>query len=181
MDPLTARSLSLCRRIDSVATYGGRLVSWMIVPMVLSLAYEVVSRYGFNAPTVWAFDLTFMLFGAFFMLGASYTLQRKGHVRTDMLYEGWTPRTQGIVDSACYLLFFFPFVLPLVFVGWDYFYKAFVTDERFVSSPWMAKAWPFKLVLPVAGALLLLQGLSELLKCVHAIRHGAWPAEHANE
>jgi TRAP-type mannitol/chloroaromatic compound transport system permease small subunit len=176
-----SRSLDLCRRIDGVSILVGRLVSWLIVPMVLGLTFEVVSRYGFNAPTVWAFDMTFMLYGSFFMLGASYTLQRKGHVRTDMLYAGWHPRTQAIVDVVCYLVFFFPFVLTLAYVGWEYFYKAFVTDERFVSSPWMAKVWPLRLVLPVTGALLALQGLSELLKCTYAIRHGVWPRERADE
>ena len=174
-------ALAFCRRIDAVAIFSGRLVSWMIVPMVLSLAFEVVSRYGFHAPTVWAFDMTFMLYGAFFMLGASYTLQRKGHIRTDSLYIDWSPRTQGIVDTICYLLFFFPFVLTFAIVGWEYFFKAFMTDERFVSSPWMAKVWPFKLVLPLAGAMLALQGVSEMLKCAYAIKHNAWPPKEARE
>jgi TRAP-type mannitol/chloroaromatic compound transport system permease small subunit len=174
-------ALEFCRRIDMVAIYSGRLVSWMIVPMVFSLAYEVVARYGFRAPTVWAFDMTFMLYGSFFMLGASYTLQRKGHIRTDSLYGGWSPRTQGIVDTICYLVFFFPFVLTFAVTGWEYFYKAYTSGERFVSSPWMAKVWPFKLVLPVAGALLALQGVSEMLKGFHAIKHNAWPQEDAGE
>lgn len=174
-------TLAFCRRIDRVSILSGRLVSWMIVPMVLSLAFEVVSRYGFHAPTVWAFDLTFMLYGAFFMLGASYTLQRKGHIRTDSLYLNWRPRTQGVVDLVCYLLFFFPFVLTFAITGWEYFYKAYTTGERFVSSPWMAKAWPFKLVLPVAGAMLTLQGVAETLKSAYAIRHDAWPEEGSRD
>jgi len=177
MNVAPSRALEVCRHIDSVAITSGRIVSWLIVPMVLSLAYEVVSRYGFGAPTVWAYDMTFMLYGSFFMLGASYTLQRKGHIRTDTLYADWSPRTQGIVDTVCYLLFFFPFVLTFAVTGWEYFYKAFTTGERFVSSPWMALAWPFRLVLPLAGAMLALQGVSELLKGAHAIRHNAWPAE----
>ncbi len=181
MAAVSSSALEFCRRIDMVATYSGRAVSWMIVPMVLSLAFEVVSRYGFNAPTVWAFDMTFMLYGAFFMLGASYTLQRKGHIRTDSLYAGWRPRTQGIVDTICYLVFFFPFVLTFAFTGWEYFYKAFMTGERFVSSPWMAKVWPFKLVLPLAGAMLALQGVSEMVKSAYAIRHNAWPQEGSRE
>ncbi len=181
MDASSSPALAFCRRIDMVAIYSGRLVSWLIIPMVLSLAFEVVSRYGFNAPTVWAFDMTFMLYGAFFMLGASYTLQRKGHIRTDSLYAGWSPRTQGIVDTICYLVFFFPFVLTFAFTGWEYFYKAFTTGERFVSSPWMAKVWPFKLVLPLAGAMLALQGVSEMMKSAYAIKHNAWPLEGERE
>ncbi len=100
----------LARRIDLIAIGSGQLVAWLIVPMVLSLTWEVVARYVFNAPTQWAYDMTFMLYGTFFMLGAAFTLQRKGHVRTDMYYERWSPRRQAIIDIACYLIFFLPFV-----------------------------------------------------------------------
>lgn len=174
--------LRVARRLDAVAIYSGQAVAWMIVPLVLALSYEVVARYAFNAPTQWAYDMTFMLYGSFFMLGAAYTLQRKGHVRTDSFYGNWSPRTQALVDLACYVLMFFPFVGVLLFVGWGYFWKAFVTHETFVSSSWQPITWPFKLSVPVAGALLMLQGISECLKCVHTLRSGQWPdGEPASE
>ena len=163
------------RRIDQVAIVSGRMVAWLIVPMVLSLCYEVVSRYVFNAPTQWAYDMTFMLYGSFFMLGAAFTLQRKGHVRTDSLQANWSPRRQAVVDLACYGLMFLPVAGVFVFVGWGYFVKAWQTNETFVSSSWQPIAWPFKLAMPLTGALLLIQGFSECLKCIHAIKLGHWP------
>jgi len=163
------------RHLDRVALASGSVVAWLIAPMVLSLCYEVVARYVFNKPTIWAYDMTFMLYGTFFMLGAAYTLQRKGHVRTDSFYAAWKPRRQAAVDLAGYLLMFFPFVAVFAFVGWGYFVKAWNTNETFVSSSWQPITWPFKLAMPVAGVLLLLQGVSESLKCLHALRTGAWP------
>lgn len=163
------------RRLDLIAIWSGRLTAWMIFPLVLALSYEVVARYVFNAPTQWAYDMTFILYGSFFMLGAAFTLQRKGHVRTDSFYAEWSPRRQAAVDLACYLVMFLPFVGVFVFSGWGYFVKAFTTNETFVSSAWQPVTWPFKLAMPVAGGLLLIQGLSECLKCLHAIRLGRWP------
>ena len=165
--------------IDNVARWSGRVVAWLIVPMVLSLCYEVVARYFFNAPTQWAYDMTFMLYGSFFMLGAAFTLQRKGHVRTDSLYAGWSPRRQALVDLGGHLLMLLPFAGVFVFVGWGYFVKAYTTNETFVSSSWQPITWPFKLAMPVAGALLLIQGFSECLKCLHTLRHGKWPDARA--
>jgi TRAP-type mannitol/chloroaromatic compound transport system permease small subunit len=165
--------------IDNVARWSGRAVAWLIVPMVLSLCYEVVARYVFNAPTQWAYDMTFMLYGSFFMLGAAFTLQRKGHVRTDSLYAGWSPRRQALVDLGGHLLMLLPFAGVFVFVGWGYFVKAYTTNETFVSSSWQPITWPFKLAMPLAGVLLLLQGFSECLKCLHTLRHGRWPDARA--
>jgi len=169
------------RRLDPIAVWSGRLTCWMLVPLVLGLTWEVVSRYGFNRPTQWAYDLTFMLYGTFFMLGAAFTLQRKGHVRTDMLYERWSPRRQAITDLVCYVIVFIPFVSVFLFTGWGYFWKAFVTSETFVSSSWQPVTWPFRLAMPLAGALLLIQGASEMCKCIHTLRHGQWPDERNPE
>ncbi|MBA3597037.1 MAG: TRAP transporter small permease subunit [Methylibium sp.] len=163
------------RRLDQIALASGHITAWLILPMVLSLTYEVVSRYVFNAPTEWAYDMTFMLYGSFFMLGAAYTLQRKGHVRTDLLYTGWSPRRQAVTDLACYLVMFLPFVGVFVFTGWGYFEKAWTNNETFVSSSWRPITWPFRLAMPLAGVLLLIQGLSECLKCIHTLRAGEWP------
>lgn len=166
--------IRIARRLDPIAQWSGRITAWLIVPMVLALSYEVIARYLFNAPTLWAYDMTFMLYGSFFMLGAAYTLQRKGHIRTDSLYGGWSPRTQGWVDVVCYVLMFLPFAMVFLYTGWGYFWKAFVTGERFVSSPWMPITWPFKLVMPLTGLLLVIQGISEFLKSLHAATTGQW-------
>jgi TRAP-type mannitol/chloroaromatic compound transport system permease small subunit len=171
----------IARRLDSIAIWSGKLTCWMLVPLVLGLTYEVVSRYVFNMPTQWAYDLTFMLYGTFFMLGAAFTLQRKGHVRTDMYYERWSPRQQATADLFCYLVVFTPFVSVFLFTGWGYFWKAFVTNETFVSSSWQPITWPFKLAMPVTGLLLLIQGASEVLKCVHTLQHGEWSDERNPE
>lgn len=166
---------TIIRTLDSVSEWTGRIVSWLILPMVASLVYEVGARYLFDAPTVWAYDMTFMLYGSFFMLGAAYTLRHKGHIRTDSFYGEWSPRKQGWVDTICYLVFYFPPLIAFQVVTWDYFYKSYGQDERIMTSPWMPIVWPFKFVLPLATLLLLLQGVSELLKSIHAARRGEWP------
>ena len=173
--------IAFSKKIDHITTVAGQIVGWMLIPMILSLAYEVVARYAFGAPTIWAYDMTFMLYGGFFMLGSSYTLKHNGHIRTDMFYDNWSPRTQALVDLVCYLLLFYPFVLIFTIVGWEYFYKAFTTNERFVSSPWMAITWPFKFTLPLTGFLLFIQGLSEISKCLVTIQLNEWPLASTSE
>lgn len=173
--------IAFSRKLDRITSIAGNIVGWMLIPMILSLAYEVVARYAFGAPTIWAYDMTFMLYGAFFMLGSSYTLKHKGHIRTDMFYDNWSPKKQALVDLACYLILFYPFVLIFTIVGWEYFYKALTSNERFVSSPWMAITWPFKLTLPLTGFLLFIQGLSEVSKCLVAIRSNEWPLDTTSE
>ncbi len=160
--------------LDAISLWSGRITAWLIIPMVLSLVYEVVARYVFDAPTMWAYDMTFMLYGSFFMIGSAYTLFKKGHIRTDSYYGSWSPRTQGWVDAICYLVFFFPPLIAFLVVGWDYFLRSYLQGERIVTSPWMPIVYPFKLAIPVATALLLLQGLSEFMKSVWAARKGEW-------
>lgn len=169
-----SKLLQISHALDPVAIWSGKITAWLIVPMVLSLAYEVAARYIFNSPTLWAYDMTFMLYGTFFMLGSAYTLQCKGHIRTDSFYGDWSPRRQGIVDVLCYLVMFMPFVAIFLWSGWGYFLKAFMTDERFVSSPWMPLAWPFKAVMPLTGLLLAIQGVSEICKSLDAAITGRW-------
>jgi TRAP-type mannitol/chloroaromatic compound transport system permease small subunit len=166
--------LAAIRALDLVSLWSGRIVAWLIIPMVLSLVYEVVARYGFNAPTTWAYDMTYMLYGAFFMIGSAYTLLRQGHIRTDSFYGGWSPRTQGIVDAACYLVFFFPPLIALLWVGVDFFWVSYQRGERVVSSPWMPVIYPLKFVIPLTCLLLILQGVAEFLRSVHAFRTGVW-------
>lgn len=160
--------------LDQINLWAGKIIGWLIIPMVLSLVYEVVARYVFNAPTIWAYDMTYMLYGTFFMVGAGYTLMRGGHIRTDMLYAAWSPRTQGAVDAACYVLFFFPAIIAFLWVTWPYFLGSFLRGERVVSSPWMPVIYPLKFMMPLTCALLLVQGIAELLRSVHAMRTGLW-------
>ena len=160
------------RFFDRVSIVSGKAVGWLILPMSLSLVYEVVARYAFNAPTIWASDLSNMLYGAFFMLGSAYALQRQQHIRTDFLYGKWTIRTRGIVDSVCYIGLYFPALLFFLWVGTEFAYRSVLFNERIVTSPWMPIIWPLKITIPVSTLLLLMQGVSELLKSLHAARTG---------
>ncbi len=162
----------IVQNIDKVALWSGSIVSWLILPMVLALVYEVGARYFFNAPTIWAYDVTFITYGTFFMLGAAYTLQRNGHIRTDSFYAYWSKERQGMVDTICYLVFFFPPLLIFLFVTWDYFLVSYMRGERSVTSPWLPPIWPLKAVLPLSCVLLMTQGVAELLRSVHAWRTG---------
>lgn len=170
--PAPPALLALVRALDLVSLWSGRLVAWLIIPMVLSLVYEVLARYAFNAPTAWAYDMTYMLYGSFFMLGAAYTLLRQGHIRTDSFYGGWSPRVQGIVDAVCYVVFFFPPLIALLWVSIDFFWVSFQRGERVVSSPWMPVIYPVKFVIPLTCCLLILQGTAEFLRSVWAFRTG---------
>ncbi len=167
--------VSFLRVADRISIWSGRLAAWLIIPMVGALTFEVVARYFFNKPTVWAYDVTYMLYGALFMLGAAYTLQRQGHIRTDILYDNWSPRTQGTVDALMYVLVFFPTMIAFLYLGWDFFVRSFFRGERVVSSPWMPVVYPFKAVIPATCALLIIQGSAELVRSIWAARHGVWP------
>ena len=161
-------SLRFASRLDAVTRFVGRAVAWLIVPMVASLVWEVVARYVFNAPTEWAYDMTFMLYGTFFMIGSAWTLQRGSHIRTDVYYARWSVRTRARVDLACYLLLFFPAMTIFTWLAWGYFWRSFELNERIVTSPWLPIVWPFKFMMPAAGALLLLQGIAETIRAVRA-------------
>jgi TRAP-type mannitol/chloroaromatic compound transport system permease small subunit len=166
--------LTVIHTIDSISLWSGKAVAWLILPMVASLVYEVIARYLFDAPTVWAYDATFMLYGTFFMLGSAYTLMKKGHIRTDSFYGNWSVRKQGWVDTTCYVLFFFPPMIAFLVVTWGFFMRSYGLDERIMTSPWMPLVYPFKAVMPLATVLLLLQGVSELLKSIYAALKGEW-------
>ena len=166
--------LRIIRAIDAFSLWSGKLCAWLIVPMVAGLTYEVVARYFFDAPTEWAYDMTFMLYGSHFMLGLAYTLAKKGHIRTDSFYGKWSVRTQGRVDTVCYVLFFFPGLIVFMVLTWQFFLISFGQGERYVGSPWMPIIYPFKFIMPLATAMLLLQGVSELLKSFRAATKGEW-------
>ena len=164
--------MSVVRVIDAVSDWSGRIFCWLIIPLVVSLTWEVVARYVFGAPTVWAFDVSYMLYGSFFMLGAGYALYRGGHIRTDMLYQNWSPRTQGAVDAVCYLFFFFPGIFFLLWMGGVEALHSWQILETSDQSPWHPPLYPFKTVIPITALLLLIQGVSEFLKSVYAVRTG---------
>jgi TRAP-type mannitol/chloroaromatic compound transport system permease small subunit len=158
--------------IDAFSDWSGTLFSWMIFPLVAGLTYEVVARYAFDSPTIWAFDVSYMLYGSHFMLGAAYALMRGAHIRTDMLYEKYSERKKGMVDATAYVFFFFPGLLFLLFSGLDEALHAWKIRELSEQTAWRPPLYPFKTVVPVAAALLLVQGVSELLKSLYAVKTG---------
>ncbi len=158
------------RIIDGISVVSGKIVGWFIFPMVFSLVFEVVARYLFNAPTIWAGDVSQILYGMFFMLGSAYALQRQQHIRTDFLYGKWSIRTRGMVDAALYILFYFPALGFFLWVGSDFAYRSILFNEKIVTSAWMPIIWPLKLAIPVSTLLLLIQGVSELLKSLFAAK-----------
>ena len=161
-------------RLDRVGIFTGKLFAWLIIPMVGGLVYEVFARYAFDAPTVWAYDMTFMLYGAHFMLGAAFTLAKGAHIRTDFFYRLWSARVQAAVDLSVYLLFFFPGVGFFLWISADFFWVSWQQGERIITSPWLPIVYPFKAEIPLTAALLLVQGVSECLKCVETLRQGHW-------
>jgi TRAP-type mannitol/chloroaromatic compound transport system permease small subunit len=158
--------------IDRISEWSGRLTAWLIVPMTLAVTYEVVGRHFFRAPTIWAFDVTYMLYGTHFMLGTAYTLMKVGHVRTDMLYQNWSIRRQHLVDAIGYLFFFFPAMALFFYFGWQEASHSWDIGETSDASPWRPIIYPFKSVIPLTALLLLVQGVAEFLKSVYAIRTG---------
>ena len=162
------RLLKITAIFDSISIWSGWGVAFLIIPMTGSLVYEVICRYFFNNPTIWASDFSTMLYGAHFMLGAAYTLQRQQHIRTDFLYEKWSIRTRGIVDSVLYIILYFPALTIFLVVSWKYSWRSVLLQERIVTSPWMPYIWPLKLTIPIATFLLLLQGISEVVKSSYA-------------
>jgi TRAP-type mannitol/chloroaromatic compound transport system permease small subunit len=153
--------------IDRFSEWVGVAAAWLVVPLVVAVAWEVTARYVFAAPTVWSFDLTYMLYGAMFMLGAAYALRVGAHIRTDFFYERWSPRTRGVIDSVAYIVFFFPGIALFLWVGWDEAWYAYEIGETSEQTPWRPLLWPLKAAIPLAAALLLIQGVSELAKSLY--------------
>ena len=160
----------IIRVIDGLSVVSGKIVGWFIFPMVFSLVFEVVARYLFNAPTIWAGDVSQILYGMFFMLGSAYALQRQQHIRTDFIYGKWSIRTRGMVDVALYILFVLSGSRFFLWVGSDFAYRSILFNEKIVTSAWMPIIWPLKLAIPVSTLLLLIQGVSELLKSLFAAK-----------
>jgi TRAP-type mannitol/chloroaromatic compound transport system permease small subunit len=142
--------------------------------MTLGIGYEVVVRYFFRAPTPWAFDVGYMMYGTMFMMAGAYTLSRGGHVRGDFIYRLWRPRTQAAVEFVLYFLFFFPGVLALVFAGWKYAARSWSYLEVSSNSPAGIPIYQFKSVIVAAGILLFLQGIAQVFRCIICLRTGDW-------
>ena len=172
---MTAWMATTISRIDRMSLWVGRTVCWMLVPLCVAMVYEVIARKYFLAPTMWAYDISRMLYGALFMLGAGYALSRGVHIRADFLYRNWSPRAQGIVDMTLYLLFYFPGLLAFMWTSIDYAWIAIDRGERGMDTAWMPYTGPIKSALPVGAFLLLVQGVSELLKSVYAAQKNRWP------
>jgi TRAP-type mannitol/chloroaromatic compound transport system permease small subunit len=161
------------RGIDAVSESSGRIAAWLVIPLIAVMTWEILVR-KVAQPTFWAFDLSYMLYGALFMLGAAYTLYRGSHIRTDFLYQTWPVKVQASVDAFCYLFLFFPGIAIFLWLSTEFALQSWQREERSMASAWMPYIYPLKSVLPVALALLLLQGVAEFLKCVYAIRHAEW-------
>ncbi|WP_240048223.1 TRAP transporter small permease subunit [Crenalkalicoccus roseus] len=161
--------------VDRISAAVGKLFAWLIVVLTGAICYEVFARYLFRAPTTWAFDVSYMLYGTLFMCAGAYTLSRNGHVRADFMYRLLPPRRQAALDLALYILFFFPAMLALVWFGWQFFEISFHQNERSAFSPEGPLIWPFKFVIPAVGVLMLLQGAAETARCVICLRQGHWP------
>jgi TRAP-type mannitol/chloroaromatic compound transport system permease small subunit len=161
---------ALVDAIDTVADWTGRATAWLIIPMTVAVTWEVVARHFFRAPTIWAFDVTYMLYGTHFMLGTAYTLMRIGHVRTDMLYQHWSVRRQGWIDAIGYLFFFFPAMIFFFYYGWQEASHSWAIGETSDASPWRPIVYPFKTVIPITAILLMVQGIGEFMKSLYAIR-----------
>lgn len=162
--------------IDRVSTWVGQAFAWCIVLLTLSICYEVASRYLFNHPTSWVFDTSYMLYGTLFMMAGAYTLAKNGHVRGDVLYGFFSPRVQAAFDLVLYLVFFVPGMVALVYAGTIFAHDAWLIREHSSVSAEGPPIYHFKTILPIAGAMLLLQGLVEIARCVVCLRQGAWPS-----
>lgn len=165
--------------LDGISIVSGKAVSWLLIPMTISLVYEVIMRYFFHSPTIWSMDVAVILYGINFMVGSAYCLQSGGHIRTDFFYTNWSIRKKALVDIIMYLIVFFPIHFVFLDIGWAYFWKAFSINETMVSSPWMPLTWPLKIAIPLCIVLSILQGISEVIKNICRYKTGVdfWAPE----
>ncbi|WP_138468923.1 TRAP transporter small permease subunit [Poseidonocella sp. HB161398] len=163
------------RFADALSAWFGKAFAWLILMMALGTGYEVFVRYVLNSPTAWALDVSFIMYGALFMMAGAYTLSRGGHVRGDFLYRLWSPRWQARIDLTLYIVFFFPGVLALIFAGWKYAARSWQYGEVSVNSPAGVPIYQFKTVIVAAGLLLFIQGIAQVFRCIIAIRTNEWP------
>jgi TRAP-type mannitol/chloroaromatic compound transport system permease small subunit len=173
MEPSTMQRLLLM--VDRLSTWLGQFFAWLIVALTLMISWEVFSRYALNSPHDWALDAQIMMYGTLFMIAGAYTLAKNGHVRGDVLYGFFRPRTQATLDLILYFLFFLPGIVALTYAGWVFANESLaIRESTFSATP--LPLYPFKFMIPLAGGMLLLQGLVEIVRCVLCIRDGEWPS-----
>lgn len=161
--------------IDRINTVIGKAAGWAIVALTFAVCYEVFSRYVLRAPTEWAFDASYMLYGVLFMLAGPYTLARNSHVRGDFLYRSWPPRRQAAMDLVLYFLFFFPGILAFIYAGTSFAQMSWMMNEHSMNSPNGPPIYPYKALIPVVGVLMAFQGAVEVARCIICLRRGEWP------
>lgn len=172
MAPWVVRTITI---VDTFSLWTGRIVCWFTLPLLFAMVYEVIARYVFVAPTMWAYDISRMLYGAMFMLGAGYALSRGVHIRADFIYRNWSDRTQGIVDTFLYLIFYFPGLFVFLYMATDFATLAWIRGEKGMDTAWMPHMGPIKTALPLGVAFLIIQGVSETMKSYYAATRGRWP------
>ncbi len=161
--------------IDSLSTWVGKAFAWLILVLTLGISYEVFVRYVLRAPTTWAFDFSYINYGALFLMAGAYTLSRNGHVRGDVVYRLWKPRTQASMDLVLWIIFFLPAVAAWIYAGTPYALQSIGFREVSIFSPAGVPVFPLKTLIPVAGFFLLIQGIAEIVRCILCIRQGYWP------
>ena len=161
--------------VDKASTLAGQVFGWAILALTLLISWEVFSRYVLNVPHAWVLDAQIMLYGLLFMMAGAYTLAKGGHVRGDVLYGFFAPRTQATIDLVLYILFFLPGIFALTYAGWIYANESMVIREQ-TFSPDPLPLYPFKFVIPLAGIFLMFQGVVEIIRCIVCLRDGAWPS-----
>ena len=162
--------------VDKLSTFVGQAFSWLICSLTLLISWEVFSRYALDHPHPWVFDGMIMMYGTMFMMAGAYTLAKSGHVRGDVLYGFFRPRTQASIDLALYILFFIPGVVALAWAGYYFAAESWAINEHSNITSDGPPVYPFKTVIPVAGAFLLLQGIVEIIRCIICIKQGEWPS-----
>ena len=163
----------LLHAADHISTWVGKAAAWLIVALMLLVCGEVFKRYALNAPTAWIYDANNMMYGTLFMLGGAYTLAHDGHVRGDFLYGSFKPRVQALIDLVLYFAFFIPGIAALTWAGWSYFNDSWsIHEHTFNAVP--LPLYPFKFVIPLAGTIVMMQGVAEIVRCVVCIKTGAW-------
>jgi TRAP-type mannitol/chloroaromatic compound transport system permease small subunit len=161
--------------VDRLSTWLGQFFAWLIVGLTLMISWEVFSRYALNNPHDWALDAQIMMYGTLIMMAGAYTLAKNGHVRGDVLYGFFQPRTQATLDLILYFVFFLPGVVALTYAGWIFANESLaIRESTFSATP--LPLYPFKFMIPLAGGMLLLQGIVEIVRCTQCIRDGAWPS-----
>lgn len=163
---------SICAFIDRISTWSGKAVAWCSLILILELVYDTVARYVFNAPTAWSYDISYMLYGTMFMIGASYTLLLDEHVRIGILYDRVSHRNRALINIVGYILFFFPVMIALLYYGFEFAAASWKLTEHAGVSMWSPPIYPFKTIIPVTACLLLLQGSAELVRSVVAFMKG---------